>query len=108
VYYIKRNDSTGELWKVPITGGEGSKVLPSVISRCYSLVNEGIYFIPEPGPDRKFSVQFLRFATGKVRMVAMMSREPAEGLSVSPDSRFMLFSQFDQTNIDLMLVENFR
>jgi Tol biopolymer transport system component len=108
VYYIKADDWDGELWKMPVSGGEGSKVLPSVIFRCYSLVNEGIYFIPAPGPGAKPSIHFLSFATGKVKTVAMMSANPFEGLSVSPDGRSILFTQFDQTDSDLMLVENFR
>jgi hypothetical protein len=52
--------------------------------------------------------QFMSFATGKVKTVAPMSGPTAEGLSVSPDGRSLLFSQLDETGSDLMLVENFR
>ena len=83
-------------------------MLPSVVWRAFSLVNEGIYFIPEPGTDGKSSIQFLSFATGKVKTVAPISGSPAEGLSVSPDGRSLLFSQVDEAGSDLMLVENFR
>jgi Tol biopolymer transport system component len=106
VYYIK-GDFTGGLWKMPASGGEESQVLPSVLYRDFFLVNDGIYFIPEPGADGKFSIQFLNIATGKVKTVAPVSR-PFEGLSVSPDGRFLLFSQVDEAGSDLMLVENFR
>ncbi len=57
------------LWKMPLSGGEESQVLPSVLWRAFSLVNDGIYFIPEPGADGKYSIQFLNFATGKVKTV---------------------------------------
>ena len=93
---------------MPVSGGEESQVLPSVVWRAFFLVNEGIYFIPEPGADRKSSIQFLSFATGKVKTVAPISGPPSEGLSVSPDGRSLLFSQFDEAGSDLMLVENFR
>ncbi len=69
VYYIKGGYSGG-LWKMPVSGGEESKVLPSVFNRAFSLVNDGIYFIPAPGADRKSSIQFLSFATAKVKTVA--------------------------------------
>ena len=108
IYYTKGDYRSGGLWKMPVSGGEESQVLPSVVWRAFSLVNEGIYFIPEPGADGKSSIQFLSFATGKVKTVAPMSGPPAEGLSVSPDGRSLLFSQIDEAGSDLMLVENFR
>jgi hypothetical protein len=81
-------------------------VLPSVVWRAFSPVKEGVYFIPGPGADLKFSIQFLSFATGKVKTVAPIG-PPWEGLSVSPDGRSLLFTQFDEGGSDLMLVENF-
>ena len=108
VYYTKGDTVSRALWKMPVSGGEESQVLPSVVRRAFSLVNEGIYFIPEPGTDRKSSIQFLSFATGKVKTVAPMSGPPSEGLSVSPDGRSLLFSQMRRSGSDLMLVENFR
>ena len=108
IYYTKEYDRPTGLWKMPLSGGEESQVLPSVIARAFSLVNDGIYFIPEPGADRKSSIQFLSFATGKAATVAVMTAPPTEGLSVSPDGRFLLFSQVDEEGSDLMLVENFR
>jgi hypothetical protein len=93
---------------MPMSGGEESQVLPSVAWRAFSLVNEGMYFIPEPGADGKSSIQFLSFATAKVKTVAPISGWPGTGLSVSPDGRSILFSQFDEGGSDLMLVENFR
>ena len=93
---------------MPVSGGEESQVLPSVTQRAFSLVNEGIYFIQGAGVYGKPSIQFLSFATGKVKTVARMTAPASEGLSVSPDGRFLLFSQADERSSDLMLVENFR
>jgi hypothetical protein len=107
IYYTK-GLAPGVLWKMPVSGGEESQVLPSVVWRTFHLVNEGVYFISEPAADGKSSVQFLSFATGKVKTVAPITAPPSSGLSVSPDGRSLLFSQVDESGSDLMLVENFR
>ena len=108
IYYTKEYARPSGLWKMPMSGGEESLVLPSVHWRAFSLVKEGIYFIPEPGGDGKSSIQYMNFATGKMKTVAPMSGIPMEALSISPDGRSLLFSQLDQAGSDLMLVENFR
>jgi Tol biopolymer transport system component len=108
VYYTKALASSA-LWKMPLSGGEESQVLPSVVARNFSLANDGIYFIPGPGADGKYSIQFLSFATGKVKTVVPIAGQLAmgTGLSLSPDGRSLLFSEYDEQG-DLMLVENFR
>ena len=107
LYYLKE-DFSGPLWKTPVSGGEESQVLPFVHRRAFCFVNDGIYFIPELSPDQKSSIQFLSFATAKVKTVAPMSGFPNEGLSVSPDGHSLLYTQVDESDSDLMLVENFR
>jgi Tol biopolymer transport system component len=77
IYYTKagftRARETGVgLWKMPLSGGEESQVLPSVAMYAFSLVKEGIYFIPG-APFSKSSIRFLNFVTGKVNTVAPMS-----------------------------------
>ena len=96
------------LWKVPVSGGEESQVLPSVRSRAFTLVEDGIYFIPDPASDGKYAIHFLSFATGKVKRVASIPSSPGQCLTVSPDRRFLLYTQNDEEGSDLMLVENFK
>jgi hypothetical protein len=74
---------------MPLSDGEGSQVLPSELGCSFSLVKEGIYFIPGP-PFRKSSIQFLSFVTGEVKTVAPLSAPVFEGLSFSPDGRSLL------------------
>jgi Tol biopolymer transport system component len=107
LYYTKEFFSPSAIWKMPVSGGEETQVLPSVSWGGFTLTNDGIYFIPESGADGKFSIQFLSFATGKVKTVALMSGRPSAGLSVAPDGLSILFS-LSQVDSDLMLVENFR
>jgi eukaryotic-like serine/threonine-protein kinase len=106
--YYQKGDFSGSLWKMRTNGGEESPVLPSVASRAFSIVNDGIYFISMPEAGQNASLQFLSFATQKVKTIAPLLRPLDEGLAVSPDGRFILFSQSDEAGSDLMLVENFR
>jgi len=96
------------LWKIQVSGEEESRVLPSVVRRAFTPISNGIYFIPAPGSDGKYSIHFLSFATGKVKAVAPIPRPPFLGFSVSPDEHQILYAQVDESSSDLWLVENFR
>ena len=53
-------------------------------------------------------MKFFSFAKGTAEKVFDIKYLPFIGLSVSPDGRYVLFSQGDPFVCDLMLVENFR
>jgi hypothetical protein len=94
---------------MPREGGEETRVLePSVFEGAFALVSEGIYFIPGPDSANRTSVQFFNFKTKRIRSIATIEKPVGSLLSVSPDGRWILYSQIDQTGSDLMLVENFR
>ena len=84
-------------------------MLESVDGRTFAVVKEGIYFVPKCRilPART-SIQFFNFATKKIRSITTIERPLWYYLSVSPDGRWILYSQIDQETSDLMLVENFR
>jgi Tol biopolymer transport system component len=108
VLYYGKTGAASSLWRMPVHGGEESKVVLYIGDDAFCPVNDGIYFVSRSDVDMNYSIQFLSFATGKIRTVAPMSAPPASGISVSPDGRHLLFSQVDQVGSDLMLVENFR
>jgi dipeptidyl aminopeptidase/acylaminoacyl peptidase len=108
VYYLKdRKDFTSPLWQVAVDGGEERQVLESVLAENYAVVSRGIYFMP--GVTDRFTIQFFNFATGKITQIASIERELQYGFSVSPDERWILYPEVDQSgSSDIMLVENFR
>ena len=113
VYYTRDNQVRSSLWKVPVGGGEETQVLESVYSRNFSVTPQGIYFIQAPDidyPDRSYLLRFFDFASERVETITSLPTSVAfwGGISVSPDGRFMLYTQVDQSRSDLMLVENFR
>jgi hypothetical protein len=84
------------------------------------VVTNGIYFVTAENPTRPV-IEFFDFATGKATEVAALEKpiplfgrlpsgvtEFNAGLAVSPDGRWILYTQLDQGGSDIMLVENFR
>jgi Tol biopolymer transport system component len=116
LYYTKALQGTS-MWKVPTDGGQAIKVLEGLSSYInLAIVSSGVYFVPARGrgtPDPGDSIRFLDFGTGQTRLVANVAKPfnfnaGAGGLAVSPDGRWILYTQFDQAGSELMLVENFR
>ena len=107
VYYTK-GFSESSLWKMPRDGGEETQVLEWVQQSFFAVFNEGIYFIPRPDSNGRYSLQFFNFATKRIRTITTIERPAFLYLSVSPDGRWILYSQINQSGSDLMLVENFR
>jgi Tol biopolymer transport system component/DNA-binding winged helix-turn-helix (wHTH) protein len=112
LYYTKYR-ATG-IWRTAVEGGEETAVLvdqPKVgCWGCWAVVDEGIYFI-NVGVKRQPTIEFFSFATARVRQIAAMEKEAVlwfPNLAISPDGRWILYSQVDQSGSDITLVENFR
>lgn len=100
---IVRADTVG-LWQ-QTTSDESVTLLinsPYFDDESWAMTEQGIYF-PRYAPTR--SVRFYDFATQSTRNVAPLPRAYFSGLSVSHDGRFLVYTQLDQTENDLMLVE---
>jgi len=112
IIFYSRLDANG-IWKVPVEGGEKLQVvkdLQSPDNASWAVTEHGIYYVNGLGGGYG-TIDFFDFATGRVRRLARFENEPDSwdaGLSVSPDERWVLFSQLDHKMIDLVLVKNFR
>ena len=73
-------------------------------SGLWTVSPGGIYFVPADAPR---SIRYFDFATRQIRPVFEVSTDFASGLSVSPDGRWMLYSQVGDVNSDIMLVDHF-
>lgn len=109
IYYCRTTCPPG-LWRVPADGGTETEILHALDHPANCCVtDQGVYFVPDRDAAAvASSIQFLRFATGKVEVVTAVENDLHYGLTVSPDGRWLLYTQRDQMTCDLMLVENFR
>jgi Tol biopolymer transport system component len=112
LYYVKSLAATS-LWKIPVEGGQATKVLEGLsTSLNLAIVDSGLYFVPAASSGSGSSIQFLNFATNRISPVATFEKPlnvgVGGGLAVSPDGRWILYTQADQAGSELMLVENFR
>ena len=105
--YFGRTPGQTSIWRVPVGGGDETKVVESALGQAFTVAEKGIYFVTQ-NPDDTSVFQFHSFATGKVTALAEIHQPVSWGVSVSPDERYILYTQEDQAGSDLMLVENFR
>ena len=111
LYYVKSLTDTS-LWKAPVEGGQAAKVFEGLSNYINLAVLDGrLVFVPTP--DRSgSSLQLFSFATNKITPLANFDKSldfgANGGVAVSPDDRWILYTQFDQAGSELMLVENFR
>jgi Tol biopolymer transport system component len=111
LYYAKRIKFPGYrkyrgLWKVPVEGGQETLVLKELeagMFDCWGMTDEGIYFYN----DHTNTIDFFSFATRRITQIAKPEKQGGP-LAVSPDGRWILFSQVDVHTSHIMMVENFR
>ncbi len=113
VYYMKGYLVPQSVWRVPVEGGAGSKVLDVLRSKAFfSIGRDGVYFFGEPDEERSANLLVYEFATGKTRKIVTIKEAlggtPFGPNDISPDGRTLLYTQLDESGSDLMLVENFR
>jgi hypothetical protein len=107
LFYQKKVPAGWSLRRRILATGLDSEVLPAITERAFAIARDGVYYIPIPGPDGGFTIQFHSFKTNVSRLVATISKPMSRPLSLAPDGSFLLHSQLDRVGQDLMLVENF-
>jgi Tol biopolymer transport system component len=108
LYFTKRGLEGGPrgIWRMPIDGGKAVQVHDSGGFDHWEVVENGICLLNLRSDPP--SIELLDFDTGEINLVAVLEGQPTRmGFSVSPDRRWILY-QVNETESDIMLVENFR
>jgi hypothetical protein len=92
------SEDTSALFRRPADGGEEKQVAPVAAAWVR------LYFFSDAN-----TLQLLDETTGLIRIVARLDGHSAQnGITVSPDSAYLAFSERSSLRNDLMLVEGFR
>jgi Tol biopolymer transport system component/DNA-binding winged helix-turn-helix (wHTH) protein len=109
VYFASNHDkSTLKQVALPARPDAASKVdeMPLVrAAELWTLSRAGIYFVPD---DASRSLRYFDFSTRQVRPIFELDKDFGSGLSISPDGRWVLYSQINDVNGDIMLVDHFQ
>src|SRR5262249_52522250 len=95
------------LWRLPLSAVTVIRVLGIVVLfNNLVFLRNTIYFHPLQGDTS--SIRFLSLDTNTTSTIATFQKPLGEGLAASPDGKWLLYTQIDQSGSELMLVENFR
>jgi hypothetical protein len=113
LYYAKSPNQPG-LWKVPVDGGEETPVMESLHGGFWGyweVTGSGIYYVDRRETERggfRYFLNFRDFRFNRDRQVLAFEKRPFNsGLAISPDGRWCLYAQADQSETDIMLVDEF-
>jgi Tol biopolymer transport system component/DNA-binding winged helix-turn-helix (wHTH) protein len=107
--YFANHDGAMPLKKVPVPGQPGTESEVAGLPRLngpddWTLSPGGIYFVPAEAPR---SVRYFDFASKQIRPIFEVDKGFGGGFSVSPDGRWILYSQDRSVTGDIMLVDHF-
>jgi hypothetical protein len=113
IYYLKTRNG-GEIWRFDTSTNREEPVVPEMKSRNWKVLREGIYLLDSQNnsqlgtTSRVAQARFCRFATKKIQDLGFRTPKAATfiGIDVSPDEKWLYFSQIDSSITDLYVTEN--
>jgi len=108
LFYATAHSST-PIWKMPAGGGKEELVVKDAFgAHSFRVLEDGIYFVYVSRSDANAGIRFHHFATGESEWISRLNPSFQAGLTVSPDRRWLLYSTWQYSAGDIMLVDKFR
>jgi Tol biopolymer transport system component len=112
LYYANERLNPG-IWRVPTGGGEPTEIVKGpIVWWNWAIGAHGLYSLTsEDRPDDKngYVIRYVDLDSRKVTsLFHREGRVDQNGLTVSPDEKWILYSESPWATSEIMLVENFR
>jgi eukaryotic-like serine/threonine-protein kinase len=112
LYYAKGRSTEG-LWRKRLPDGPEEPFVPGLATGFWgywTLAKTGAYFLDWSGPGNPANLWFQSFAGGR-KAIGKIEGPPVvadAGFTISPDGKYILFSQMDQSGSDILVLEHYR
>ena len=101
---------------MPVEGGQETQYLSelggaSTVARTlapFFVTAKGVYYLTSDTDRPGALIRFMEHAGGESKTLGSIARTPSSGFSVSRDGHYLLYSQYDQSAAEILLVDNFR
>jgi serine/threonine protein kinase len=113
IYYLKTRNG-GEIWRLELATKREEPVVPEMMSRNWKVVRDGIYMLDSHSNSQLGTVariadaRFYRFATKKLEDLGFRTPKAISylGIDLSPDGKWVYYTQVESLSSELYLVEN--
>ncbi|HTS60590.1 MAG TPA: protein kinase [Candidatus Acidoferrales bacterium] len=113
LYYLKTRNG-GEIWRRDMTANLEEPVVPEMKSRNWKVLRDGIYLLDSQansqlGTAPRIAVaRFYRFATKEIEDLGFRTPKAIAytGIDISPDGKWLYYSQVDSSASELLVTEN--
>ncbi len=113
LYYAKGRSAEG-LWRKRLPDGAEEAFLPELKTGFWgywALAEKGLYFLEWRGPGKPAGIWWKPYAGAGRTQVGTVDGPPAvadSGFALSPDRRYILYSQVDQSGSDILMLDHYR
>jgi len=113
IYYLRTRNG-GEIWRIDLAQHREEPVVSEMKSRNWKVLSDGIYLLDSQNnsqlgtASRVADARFYRFATRRIQDLGFRTPKAATflGIDISPDRKWLYYSQIDSSTSELFLTEN--
>ena len=106
LYTTTGNGQTSSLWVENLRSRARTKIADRVVKRAFAPAQNGVYYF-SPAPNSQTELWFYSTSTMRAALIANSDRIIDGGVTLSPNGRYLYYTQVDAHAQDLVLAPEF-